>query len=109
MGSGQAYCPSAGRPQVCALRSYWVQNWHCPPLEILLPHHPPLVLTQETGRAVLLLAVFSAIFSALLLFYYSSCLVLQVLHSDQQRLLDLPTLQLSNAHLRCSFPVFKSC
>lgn len=109
MGSGQAYCPSAGRLQVCALRSYRVQNWHCPPLEILLPHPPPLILAQETGRAVLLLPIFSAIFSPLLLLYYSSRLVLQVLNSDQQRLLDLPTLQLlcsvmhiSDAALLCS-------
>lgn len=85
MGSGQAYCPTAGRLQICALRSYWVQNWHCPPLEILLPHHPPLVLAQETGTAVLLMAIFSAFFSPLLLFYCSSCLVLQVLNSDTSR------------------------
>lgn len=91
MGSGQAYCPPAGRLQVCALSSYWVQNWHCPPLEILLPHHPPLLLTQQGSAAA---GCFQCHFQHPSPFYCSSCLVLCVCNSDQQRLLDLPPLQL---------------
>lgn len=70
------------------------------------------VLTQEAGSAAPLLSIFGAIFSALLIFYCSSCLAIQVLNSDQQRLLNLPTLQLicSIMHiLNACFPVFKSC
>lgn len=84
-----------------------VPYWAPPALSTHLP-----ALAQEAGSAALLLAIFSAVFSALLIFYCSSCLVIQVLNSNQQRLLHLPPLQLicSIMHtVNASFPVFRSC